>query len=282
MLMTEHWRSGFVEANGVRLHYTRTDGDKPPLVLANGVTDAGPCWTAVAEALAPEYDAVMVDARGHGYSDGPERGYGPVEQAADLVGVIAALGLQRPAVLGHSMGAATALVLAGTYPDLPGAILLEDPPAWWTAWASTPAARERHVAMRERALNLKRKTRAEVIAGQRVEQPGWSDAELEPWGDAKQRFSPSVLSVFEADNAPNVDWPAILSRITCPALLTTGDPEHGSIVTDESAAALEARVPHLQIAHVPEAGHNIRRDQFARYMDVIRTFLSAPRVGMAS
>jgi pimeloyl-ACP methyl ester carboxylesterase len=180
------------------------------------------------------------------------------------------------------MGAATALVLAGTYPDLPGAILLEDPPAWWTGWASTPAARERQVAMRERALNLKRKTREEVIAGQRAEQPGWSDAELEPWGDAKQRFSPSVLSVFEADNAANVDWPAILSRITCPALLITGDPEHGAIVTDESAAALEALMPQLQIAHVPEAGHNIRRDQFARYMDVIRTFLSAPRVGMAS
>ena len=121
-------------------------------MLAHGVTDAGPCWTPVAEALAPEYDAIMVDARGHGHSDAPERGYGPAEQAEDLAGVIAALGLQRPAVLGHSMGAATALVLAGTYPDVPGAILLEDPPAWWTGWASTPAARERQVAMRERAL----------------------------------------------------------------------------------------------------------------------------------
>ena len=274
MLMREDWRSGFVEANGIRLHYTRTDGDKPPLVLAHGVTDAGPCWTAVAEALAPEYDAVMVDARGHGYSDAPERGYGPVEQAEDLAGVIAALGLQHPAVLGHSMGAATALVLAGTYPDVPGAILLEDPPAWWTGWASTRAARERHVAMRERALNLKRKTREELIAGQRAEQPGWSDAELEPWGDAKQRFSQTVLSVFEEDNAANVDWPTILSRITCPALLITGDPERGAIVTDESAAALKTLVPHLQIANVPEAGHNIRRDQFACYMDVVRGFLA--------
>jgi N-formylmaleamate deformylase len=282
MLMTDHWRSGFVEANGIRLHYTRTDGDKPPLVLAHGVTDAGPCWTAVAEALAPEYDAVMVDARGHGYSEAPERGYGPVEQAEDLASVIATMGLQRPAVLGHSMGAATALVLAGTYPDVPGAILLEDPPAWWTAWASTPAARERQVAMRERALNLQRKSREELIAGQRAEQPGWSDAELEPWGDAKRRFSPSVLSVFDEDNAANVDWPAILSRITCPALLITGDPDRGAIVTDESAAALEALVPHLQIAHVPEAGHNIRRDQFARYMDVVQAFLSESRIGRAA
>ena len=59
--------------------------------------------------------------------------------------------------------------------------------------------------MRERALNLKRKTREELIAGQRAEQPGWSDAELEPWGDAKQRFNPNVLSVFDQDNAASVD-----------------------------------------------------------------------------
>ncbi len=272
--MTKEWRSGFVEANGIRLHYTRTNGEKPPLVLAHGVTDAGPCWTAVAEALAPEYDTVMVDARGHGYSDAPERGYGPVEQAGDLAGVITALELERPAILGHSMGAATALVLAGTYPDVPGAVLLEDPPAWWTSWASTPAARERHVAMRERALNLKRKTREELIAGQRAEQPGWSDAELEPWGDAKPRFSPSVLSVLAEDNAANVDWPTILSRVTCPALLIIGDPERGAIVSDENAAALKALVPHLQIAHVPEAGHNIRRDQFGHYIEVVRGFLA--------
>jgi pimeloyl-ACP methyl ester carboxylesterase len=82
--MTDDWRSGFVEANGIRLHYTRTDGDKPPLVLAHGVTDAGPCWTAVAEALAAEYDAIMVDAHGHGYSDAQKRGYVPEEQVGGL------------------------------------------------------------------------------------------------------------------------------------------------------------------------------------------------------
>jgi pimeloyl-ACP methyl ester carboxylesterase len=92
--MREDWQTGFVETNGLRLHYTRTGGDKPPIVLAHGVTDAGPCWTAVAEALATEYDAIMVDARGHGRSDAPERGYGPVEQADDLAAVITALELK--------------------------------------------------------------------------------------------------------------------------------------------------------------------------------------------
>ena len=278
--MREDWQSGFVETNGIRLHYTRTGGDKPPLVLAHGVTDAGPAGRRWRRRWLRNTTPIMVDARGHGHSDAPERGYGPAEQAEDLAGVIAALGLQRPAVLGHSMGAATALVLAGTYPDLPGAILLEDPPAWWTGWTDY-AGRTRAPRRDARAgdLTLKRKTREELIAGQRAEQPGWSDAELEPWADAKQRFSPNVLSVFDQDNAANVDWPAILGRITCPALLITADPERGAIVTEESAAALEALVPQLEIAHVPEAGHNIRRDQFARYMDVVRAFLSGPRVG---
>ena len=132
--------------------------------------------------------------------------------------------------------------------------------------------------MRERALNLRRKTHEELITGQRAEQPGWSEAELEPWAEAKQRFNLNVLSVFDQNNAASVDWPVVLRRITCPALLITGDPERGAIVTDESAMALKSLVPHLQIAHVPEAGHNIRRDQFARYMDVIRAFLAERRL----
>src|SRR5947209_11457194 len=125
------WSSGDVQANGLNLHYTRTGGDHPPLVLAHGFSDDGLCWMSVAQPLAERYDVIMPDARGHGRSQAPAQGYGNLEQAADLAGLIAALGLQRPIILGHSMGAATALALAGGHPDLPRAILLEDPPPVW-------------------------------------------------------------------------------------------------------------------------------------------------------
>jgi len=268
------WPAGDIEVNGLRLHYTRTGGARPPVVLAHGVTDDGLCWTPVAEALAPEYDVIMVDARGHGRSDAPEQGYEPAEQAADLAGVIAALGLHRPAVLGHSMGAATALALAGAYPDVPRAILLEDPPAWWMGtWDTSPASEERQAQMRTWLSELKRKTREELIAEQRAAMPNWSEAELGPWADAKLRFSPSVLSAFNPNAAATIDWPATLRRITCPALLITADPTQGAIVTEESAAALQALVPQLRIAHIPGAGHNIRREQFDRYMEIVCAFL---------
>jgi pimeloyl-ACP methyl ester carboxylesterase len=124
--------------------------------------------------------------------------------------------------------------------------------------------------MRAWITDLKRKTGEELIAEQRAQTPGWSEAELRPWADSKLRLSPNVLN---RSDAATVDWPALLPRITCPALLITADPSQGAIVTEENAAALQALVPQLRVAHVAAAGHSIRRDQFARYMDIVRAFL---------
>ena len=262
------WQSALIETNGLQLHYTRTGGNKPPIILAHGFSDDGLCWTPVAEILAADYDVIMVDARGHGRSDGPEQGYGSAESAADLAGVISGLGLHRPAVLGHSMGAATALTLAGLYPDLPGAILLEDPPAWW--FIDPAIAGNRRGRFGDWIVNLKRKTREEMIADQRVSSPRWSDTELGPWADSKLRLSFHVLN---REGSAAVDWPATVKKITCPTLLITADPEQGAIVTAEAAAALQTLVPQVQIAHIPDAGHSIRREQFDRYMAVVQEFL---------
>ena len=266
------WQSATVQANGLRLHYTRTGGDKPPLVLAHGFSDAGLCWTPVARALEGDYDVIMVDARGHGLSQAAEQDYGDLDLGHDLAGVIAALGLRRPAVLGHSMGAATALALAGAHPDVPGAILLEDPPPRWvTQPAGGPNDQVWRARMHDRIIGLKSKTREELIAAQHAETPGWSEGELSPWADAKLRVS---LSVLQRGAAPVVDWLALVRGIVCPALLITADPTRGAIVADTDAAALQALVPQLRVAHIADAGHNIRRDQFDRYMQVVRGFLS--------
>ena len=117
----------------------------------------------------------------------------------------------------------------------------------------------------------KGKTRDELIAAQRAATPRWPDGDYGPWADAKLRFNLNALN--RAGTAP-IDWPATLRQITCPALLITADPARGAIVTEESAAQLGDLVPQLRVAHIPDAGHSIRRDQFARYLEVVRGFLA--------
>ena len=264
------WQSGDIVVNGLTLHYTRTGGAKPPVVLAHGFSDDGLCWTPVAEALAADYDVVMVDARGHGRSAAPEQGYGSADHAADLAGVIRALGLKRPAVLGHSMGAASTLVLAGLYPELPRR-------SCWKTRLRGGSRLRLGCPSHDNPLSvlgiieLKRKTREELIAHARSGSPTWPEAELGPWADAKLRFSFNILT---ADEPAAVDWPATVRRITCPALLITADPALGALVTPESAADLQALAPQTRIAHIAGAGHSIHREQFARYIEIVRAFMA--------
>jgi pimeloyl-ACP methyl ester carboxylesterase len=88
------------------------------------------------------------------------------------------------------------------------------------------------------------------------------------------QVSDNVLNIFTQRIGRAVDWPATLRRITCPALLITADLAQGAILAEDGAAALQSLVPQLQIAHIPGAGHSIRREQFFRYMEVVRAFLA--------
>lgn len=264
------WQSGFLEVNGLRLHYTRTGGDKPPLVLAHGGSDDGLCWTPVAEELARNNDVIMPDARGHGQSEASATAYGVDDLAGDLHGVIAGLGLDHPALLGHSMGGRTTFALAGLFPDVPGAILIEDANPLGIAAVDPAAAAEQQAQMRAEFTRLRRQTRAELIARARVEHPDWSEAELGPWADSKRRLNPDGFNLLNTW----IDWPVVLRRITCPALLMTADPARGGMVTAERAAELQALIPELRVVNIPGAGHNIRREQLARYLEIVRSFLA--------
>ncbi len=265
------WQSNYIQSNGLTLHYTRTGGNKPPLLLTHGFSDDGLCWAPVAERLAAHYDVIMLDARGHGRSDGPEEGYGPIEHAADVAGVIRTLGLEKPLLLGHSMGASTALAFAGTYPDLPQAILLEDPPLRWLDAADAGAPPNRRLRFGSWIVDVKRKTKEELIAVGHEQSPTWAEAELGPWAESKLRLSFNVLT---AEQAAPIDWTATVKAITCPTLLITADVARGAIVSPEQATALQALVPQAQTVHIAQAGHNIRREQFAPYMAAVQEFLA--------
>lgn len=264
------WYAGDTMVDGVRFHFTRTGGAKPPVVLVHGFSDAGLCWTPAAHALEDEYDLIMVDARGHGRSDAPETGYTLTQLAHDLHGVITSLGLHRPAIIGHSMGGGTTLALAGLYPDVPGAIILEDAGALEAA--DFPHRQEGgENAFRSRLERLRTKSHDELIAEMR-ESSGWPEGELGPWADAKLQFN---MRAAEFNPTTGVSWPELIPRITCPALLITADLDRGAMVRPEHVAKLQRQMPQLQVAHIPGAGHSVRREQFERYIAVVRSFLAA-------
>jgi pimeloyl-ACP methyl ester carboxylesterase len=266
--------SADVLANEVKIHYYRTGGEKPPLVLLHGFTDDGLCWTPVAEVLSAAFDVVMVDARGHGKSEASANGYTLENLATDSAALIKALGLNKPFLLGHSIGAVTALVLAGLFPDLPGAIVMEDPPAFWALNSSTRNRSEHVTLMIEQMEANKRKTRDELLAEGRANNPSWSEAELDPWVNAKHRYSLKITGLLSPPDIIAINFPKLFEQITCPALLLSADSERGAAAGEGDLVQLKALLPHLQIVHITGAGHNIRRERFERYIEVVQGFLA--------
>jgi pimeloyl-ACP methyl ester carboxylesterase len=260
------WSAHTVKSNGISLSYHRTGGDKPPVVLAHGITDSGLGWTRTAQALEDQFDLIMVDARGHGRSDKPDQGYSAADHAADLAGLIEALGLGRPALIGHSMGARSVAALAAGYPHLVRRIVLEDPP--WPALDQPPPNRIEH--FQNLIAKYRSMRRDEIIAFGRENNPTWDDEELGYWSEGKLVVSPNVI---QASDGPPAPWSEVVPKLGCPTLLVTGEPERGGIVSPETAAAIVATNPQVRIAHLAGAGHNIRRDQFTAYVAAVRAFL---------
>jgi N-formylmaleamate deformylase len=271
------WESGYVEANGLKLHYRRSGRDSglPSLVTAHGISDDGGCWIPIAEEFVAQFDVILADARGHGRSEQPENNdYGALAQGNDLLGLIAALGLRRPFVLGHSMGAVTTLAATGMAPDVPTAIMVEDPPPRLLGTEADPPLNADHMAnMRAWLVQMKRMTRDELLDYGKNRSPTWPDAEFAHWADAKAHMSPNVQTLLDPANRTPIDWPPLMRQITCPALLITADPELGAIMTPEAAAQLKELIPQLTVTHVPGAGHNIRREQPALFLEAVRAFL---------
>ncbi len=265
-----NWQDGYANTNSIRLHYQRTGGNKPQLVLAHGITDSGLCWGRLAHALEDEYDCVLVDARGHGLSDKPASGYTPEDHAADLAGLIDILGLDRPVVIGHSMGGNTATALAALYPDAIRGAVLEDP--GWRATMGTPEERAARAAQwRQNSAAMQAMSGAEIEKMGRERSPLWADEEFPAWVAAKQQFSMNIFGAISQNSTP---WQENVARFRSPVLLVTAETERGAIISSETAAEAADINSLVQVAHIPDAGHNIRRENFDAFLAAVRPLLA--------
>ena len=260
----KEWTDHTIHANGVDQHYWQVGG-APEIMLLHGITDNGTCWQRTANVLSNEYGVLMPDARGHGLSSAPDTGYGVEENAADALALINALGIDEIIVWGHSMGGATAAMLAAMAPERVRAVILEDPA--FVESDGNPARAEQWAAglRQQQAMSPE-----SLVAWGRENLRAWSPDTIEPWAEAKRQ---TRLQVFEYVRDQSVPWPSFVGKITAPTLLITAEPQRGAIITPEMATQIAAMTPLLQVAFVEGAGHCIRYEQFDAYMEAARTFL---------
>ncbi|MBN1125938.1 MAG: alpha/beta hydrolase [Sedimentisphaerales bacterium] len=262
-----NWESASVISNGIRIHYWRTGGaGKPVMIMAHGVTDYGLSWSSLAAKFQTEYDVIMFDARGHGFSEKPEGPYDLTTHVEDLVGLIKALDIQKPILIGHSMGSGTVALTAATYPNIPRAIIMEDPPLTelleylkdfhvqeWKGWIESDKAMGKQALMK-----LARSKR----------HPGWSVFEYDHWAEAKLLVCSNVVDVLLDENLR--DPARIYPKITIPALILKADtdPEHR-----KKNLKIAGLLPNGKLIHIDGAGHLVRLDKPYETELQIRAFL---------
>jgi pimeloyl-ACP methyl ester carboxylesterase len=170
------------------------------------------------------------------------------------------------------MGAITAILVAAELPEGIRALILEDPPLRTRGHLPTEETPESWLEeARARIAKERGQTLAELIADRRAESPKWSEDELVPWAEAKRQVSPNIVEIAFSLYIP---WRSLIRRIDCPILLLTADPGAGAHVTPEMAEEVASLWRDGRVVQIKDAGHNIRREQFERYMASVTAFLA--------
>ena len=255
-------RSRFVEANGLRLHYLEGGSGERTLVLVPGLTANAHSFDGLlAAGLDGDVHVLAFDARGRGLSDKPDAGYTMADHAADLLGALDALGLERVCLGGHSFGGLLTYYVAATHPErVERALILDAPadvqPAILDQIAPSLARLERTFASWDEYDTLIRSFpywdgfdwNDQIQAYYRA------DAEQLPDGTVRARCRPEhIRAVIEGEL--EVEWPDVLARVACPALLIRatqpfGPPGFGPILTAQSAQRSVALMHRARLVEV--------------------------------
>lgn len=267
------WKQFDINLGEVTIHYTRTGGDKPPLVLIHGFSDNGLCWTPVARELEQDYDIIMPDMLSHGLSSRIQEGQ-DIDNAGAVAKLIEALHLGKPIVGGHSMGGVITYELVVRFPALVSAFFLEDP-AWMMNVPKMTPEMAKHNPMGDWVRKLPSTTLEDLLAGYRRDHPTWSDDLIQAMAESKKQLDATIFEKLSVKLfSQEYSWDKTLQNVKQPALLFTADTSKGSVVSKEVAAKAKELKPDLKVVYVPETGHLIRFDQQDLYVKELKSFLS--------
>jgi N-formylmaleamate deformylase len=258
--------SRWVHSGSVHLHVLDYGGDRPPLVVLPGITSPAVTWDFVVSDLRDLVRPVVLDLRGRGLSDtGPSYAVG--DYVADVEAVVAALGLDNPILLGHSMGARIASYAAAHSATPFGASIIVDPPLSGPGRGAYPTPRE---AFLEQLHEGQRGTTAD---GVRRFYPRWPEPELElraRWvASCDEHAVLESLRLFSEVEDFFGWWP----EVAAPTALIYGGAS--PVVTADGAREAAAANPAATVHEVPGAGHMVPWDERDAFMAIVRPLLAA-------
>ena len=256
-----------VEVGGLTIAYERR-GDGPPLLLLHGGMNDHREWWRQLDGLSDGFTVVAWDAPGCGASSDPPETFRMADYADSLAGLIDALRLDRPHVLGLSWGSTLALQLYRRRPDIPRSLVLT---AAYAGWAGSLAPEE--IAQRlERLLEqIERPAREWVrehvptLLTERA--PAEMVAEVEAiMADSRPAgLRPMLLAMAEADLRE------VLPTISVPTLLLYGEEDARS--PRDVAEQMHAAIPGSTLVMLPRVGHQANVETPEVFNDAVRTFV---------
>lgn len=289
------WSDGYVYANGIRIHYYHAlpTQDKPVMVMVHGVTDIGLCWTTLALRLQDSYDIYMLDARGHGLTDPFTSADNGETLVKDVVAFVQSMKLEKPILVGHSMGAATVMRVGAEHPDVAKAIIMLDPmlgrfpggsPSRDSARNRPPASTQARPSTAPDRLSVNMVSSPETLVAQnnyrfedlvatgRRQFPKWDSVDVYYWALSKKQYhGPYTNEAWQAMSG-TMRTENALAKIQAPAIILKADGSPEVRKTNEEAARVMQKG---KLVHIDGAGHNLHHDQLARTVEVLSVFLSA-------
>ncbi len=256
----------YVDLGRHRIALRTWEGHGPPLLLIHGISSAASVWNPIIPALAAEFTPIAIDQRGHGASDKPESGYLYDDYIGDLDGVLDAIGLAHPLIMGHSLGGIVTLWWAAKHPDRATALVIEDSPLR-SGMVFMPAFDE--------WLMLNAMPEEDLRAHYAEEFPEWPPELVLERARLMANTARNVFAELRADSLAHdgVDRIAEITDIQSPTLLVHGDLEAGGMVAAEDAVAFQNRLVNAHSIRIAGGGHTLHRERRDEFLAAVLPFL---------
>lgn len=251
---------------GLELAIHRHEGTGPEVLLIHGIGSSSGDFNPVISGMSRFCQPITIDLRGHGASGQPASGYHYRDYIRDLEIVLADLQMDRPIILGHSLGGIITLMWAALNPGKPHALIIEDSPL-----RSGEDFREAF----EGWLKLNALSHDQAKAWYAEQNPHWPEAVLEQRSFDMVNTSRAAIEELQAASLSNqgLDTFGDLDKITSPVLFLQGDPGAGSMVHPDDLATLQQLLPQLQVEQFPGAGHTIHRSHPEEWLKRVERFI---------